>query len=198
MVKKARKKVEPTKVEQAAHTPRKRPATLLDTPLAQSVRASAQQIWLAGMGAFSKAQQGRAKVFESLIKEGANLQRRTQSVAEDKIGEVSDRMSAMAGDVSSKAGQQWDKLESIFEQRTAKAMSRLGVPTAKDVDALIKRVDELAAAVQRLSKAAPATAATKSAAPAKAAAKKASAAKAAAKKAPPRKAVAAPGNGNGD
>ena len=61
----------------------------------------------------------------------------------------------MAGDVTSRAGQHWDKLESIFEQRTAKAMNKLGVPTAKDVDALIKRVDELAAAVAKLSRSAP-------------------------------------------
>ena len=90
-------------------------------------------------------------------------------------------MSAMAGDVTAKAGQHWDKLESIFEQRTAKAMNKLGVPTAKDVDALIKRVDELAAAVARLSKATPAKTAP---APAKTAAKPA--AKAAAKKSTPR------------
>ena len=132
------------------------PAGLLDSQLAQSVKESAQQIWLAGMGAFAKAQEGRLKVFEALIKEGASLQRKTQSAAEEKIGEVTDRMSAMAGDVTAKAGQHWDKLESIFEQRTAKAMNKLGVPTAKDVDALIKRVDALAAAVARLSKMAPA------------------------------------------
>jgi poly(hydroxyalkanoate) granule-associated protein len=159
------------------------PAGLLDNPLAQSVKESAQQIWLAGMGAFAKAQEGRLKVFEALIKEGASLQRKTQSAAEEKIGEVTDRMSAMAGDVTARAGQHWDKLESIFEQRTAKAMNKLGVPTAKDVDALIKRVDELAAAVARLSKATPAKVAAKTAT--KAAAKPAS--KAAAKKSAPRK-----------
>ena len=141
------------------------PAGLLDSQLAQSVRESAQQIWLAGMGAFAKAQEGRLKIFEALIKEGTHLQRKTQSAAEEKIGEVTDRMSAMAGDVTAKAGQHWDKLESIFEQRTAKALNKLGVPTAKDVDALIKRVDDLAAAVARLSKAAPAKKARK--APAK-------------------------------
>ena len=129
------------------------PAGLLDSQLAQSVRESAQQIWLAGMGAFAKAQEGRLKVFEALIKEGSNLQRKTQNAAEEKIGEVTHRMSAMAGDVGARAGQHWDKLESIFEQRTAKALNKLGVPTAKDVDALIRRVDELAAAVARLSKA---------------------------------------------
>ena len=154
------------------------PAGLLDSQMAQSVKESAQQIWLAGMGAFAKAQEGRNKVFEALIKEGTNLQRKTQSAAEEKIGEVTDRMSAMAGDVTAKAGQHWDKLESIFEQRTAKAMNKLGVPTAKDVDALIKRVDELAAAVARLSKSAPTKVAAKTTSrtttkpPVKAAAKK--------------------------
>ena len=137
-------------------SPRRELPKLLDNQLAHLVKDSAQQIWLAGMGAFAKAQEGRLKVFEALIKEGTSLQRKTQSAAEEKIGEVTDRMSAMAGDVTSKAGQHWDKLETIFEQRTAKAMNKLGVPTAKDVDALIKRVDELAAAVARLSKQAPA------------------------------------------
>jgi poly(hydroxyalkanoate) granule-associated protein len=133
---------------------------LLDSQLASSVKESAQQIWLAGMGAFSKAQEEGSKVFEALVKEGLTLQRKTQAVAEEKIGEVTGKMSAMAGTVTAKAGQNWDKLESIFEARTAKAMNKLGVPTSKDVDALVKRVDELAVAVARLSKgAAPAKAA---------------------------------------
>lgn len=142
-------------------------SSLLDNQLANLVKGSAQHIWLAGMGAFSKAQEGRNKVFEALVKEGQGLQKKTQGLAEDKINEVTGRMSAMAGTVTAKAGQNWDKLESIFEQRTAKAMNKLGVPTAKDVDALVKRVDELAAAVAQLSKA---TSARRSAvAPAKAA-----------------------------
>jgi len=124
--------------------------------LAASVKDSAQQIWLAGMGAFAKAQEEGSKVFEALVKDGLNLQKKTQGLAEDKISEVTGKMSAMADTVTARAGQNWDKLEAIFEARTAKAMGKLGVPTAKDVDALVKRVDALAAAVARLSKAAPA------------------------------------------
>ena len=134
-------------------------AGLLDSHLASSVKDSAQQIWLAGMGAFSKAQEEGGKVFEALVKEGASLQKKTQAVAEEKIGEVTGKMSAMAGTVTAKAGQNWDKLETIFEQRTAKALNKLGVPTAKDVQALTARVDELAAAVAKLSKATGKTAA---------------------------------------
>ncbi|MFT3817118.1 MAG: phasin family protein [Rubrivivax sp.] len=125
---------------------------LLDSQLAQTVKDSAQQIWLAGMGAFAKAQAEGGKVFETLVKDGLSLQKKTQGMAEDKISEVTGRMSAMADTVSAKAGQNWDKLEAIFEQRTAKAMARLGVPTAKDVAALSQRVEELAAAVAKFNK----------------------------------------------
>ena len=159
--------------------------------LAGAVKDSAQQIWLAGMGAFSKAQEEGTKVFEALVKEGMSLQKKTQGMAEDKISEVTGKMSAMADTVSAKAGQNWDKLESIFEARTAKALNKLGVPTAKDVDALVQRVDALAAAVAKLGKGAAPKAATKPAvkpaakavskAPAKAAKTAKSAAKTAAK-----------------
>jgi len=157
-------------------------AGIFDSVMAGSVKESAQQIWLAGMGAFSKAQAEGGKVFEALVKEGMNLQKKTQGVAEEKLAEVSGRMSAMADSVSARAGQNWDKLEAIFEARTAKAMGKLGVPTAKDVQALSQRVDALAAAIARLGKAAPAKAAktaaarkTAAKAPAKRAARKSAA-----------------------
>lgn len=126
---------------------------LFDSALASAVKESAQQIWLAGMGAFAKAQQEGGKVFEALVKDGTSLQRKTQTVAEEKLGEVTSRMSNMAGDVSAKAGQQWDKLETIFEERVAKSLNKLGVPAAKDVDAMSKRIDALSAQVAKLSKA---------------------------------------------
>jgi poly(hydroxyalkanoate) granule-associated protein len=126
------------------------PAGLLDNSLAQSIKESAQQIWLAGMGAFAKAQAEGTQAFDKLIKDGISLQKKTQGAAEDKISEVTGKMTAMAGEVTAKAGQHWDKLESIFEQRTAKAMSRLGVPSAKDMAALSERVEHLAAEVAKL------------------------------------------------
>lgn len=135
--------------------------------LAGAVKESAQQIWLAGLGAFAKAQEGGGKVFESLMKEGLTIQRKTQAAAEEKISEATSKMANMAGDIQSKAGQQWDKLENIFEDRVAKALNKLGVPSAKDVATLNARIDAL-------QKSAKAPAAKKAAPPAakKAAAKK--------------------------
>jgi len=157
------------------------PAGLLDNHLAQAVKDSAQQIWAAGLGAFSKAQGEGGKVFEALVKEGLNLQKKTQSAAETKLSAVASKVTGMAGDVGAKAGQHWDKLESIFEERVARALNRLGVPSAKDIDSLIARIDALSVAVG----VAPAK---KAAAPKKAAAKHA--AKKAAAKAPAKKAAA--------
>ena len=120
-----------------------------------SVKDSAAQIWQAGLGAFAKAQAEGSKAFESLVKEGTSMQRKTQAAAEEKISEATNKMTAMAGDISSKASGQWDKLENIFEERVAKALNKLGVPSAKDVSALIARIDELNKSVQTLSAKAP-------------------------------------------
>lgn len=111
--------------------------------LSSAVKDSAQQIWLAGLGAFSKAQEEGSKVFDALVKEGMSIQRKTQSAAEEKITEATSRMSDMANDIQSKAGNRWDKLENIFEERVAKALSKLGVPSAKEVNALAARVDHV-------------------------------------------------------
>lgn len=162
-----------------------------------AVKDSAQQIWLAGLAAFTKAQNEGGKVFETLAKEGLSIQRKTQAAAEEKITEATSKMANMATGITSKATGQWDKLENIFEERVAKALNKLGVPSSKDVEALIARIDELNKNVQQLS--AKAAASAKSGAPKTAAAKPArksapkaakSAAKPAAKRAATRKATA--------
>ena len=162
-------------------------------PLKASVKDSAQQIWQAGLGAFNKAQQEGTKAFEALVKEGVNFQRKTQSAAEEKISEATHKMSGMAADISSKASGQWDKLENIFEERVAKALNNLGVPSAKDINALIARIEELNQSVQKLSAKSAATKTPKAVVQAKPkvaakpAAKKTAAKKVVSRKAPAKK-----------
>lgn len=119
------------------------------SPLAGAVKDSAQQIWLAGLGAFAKAQEEGGKVFEALVREGSALQRKTQSMAEDRISEATSRVTSMASDIGARAQGQWDKLETIFEERVSKAMARLNVPSAKELDALKARVAALEAGAKR-------------------------------------------------
>ena len=111
-----------------------------DNHLAQTVKDSAQQIWLAGLGAFAKAQEEGGKVFEALVKEGEGLQARTRKITDDKIAVV-----------TSKATGTWDRLEQVFEERVARSLGSLGVPSKKEIEHLTKRVSELTIAVQALS-----------------------------------------------
>ncbi|MDK9702339.1 MAG: phasin family protein [Sulfuritalea sp.] len=112
-----------------------------DSQLSLTIRESAQQIWLAGLGAFAKAQEEGNKVFDALIREGEAIQRKTRKVTEDKVTEM-----------AAKATGTWDKLEQVFENRVARALNSLGVPTKDDVAQLAKRVAELKAEVEKLNR----------------------------------------------
>ena len=110
-------------------------STSTDTPFAEQVKTSAQQIWSAGLAAFAKAQdQGGAAVGK----------------AEATLDSAAHRMSDLAGEVGARAGQHWDKLESIFEDRVARALARLGMPAADEVAQLKARVEALSAEVALL------------------------------------------------
>ena len=152
--------------------------------LASTVKESAQQIWLAGLGAFSKAQEEGGKVFEALVKEGVTIQKRTQAAAEGKLSEATSRMTSMASELSTKASGQWDKLESIFEERVSRALKKLGVPSGRDVDELMERIEELQRSVAALQGGGAARTGAR-----KAAAKRPTAKAAARKRAPARKAA---------
>lgn len=122
-----------------------------DKQLANAVRSSAQQIWQAGLGAFAKAQEEGGRVFSKLVKEGTVLQKRTRSLAEEKVSDVRDTVGVLADGVSNKAAGSWDKLEQVFEERVARALGSMGVPTQKDIEALNKRVEQLSKLVAELS-----------------------------------------------
>ena len=84
-----------------------------------------------------------------------------QAATEDKISGMSSTMTKLSEQAQSRAGQRWDKLEAIFEDRVAKALGKLGVPSSADMDMLAARVDALAASVAKPGKSTAATAGAK-------------------------------------
>ena len=96
--------------------------------LAVKIRDSANQIWLAGLGAFSKAQQEGVKMFEALVAEGEKVQERT----DERLAEMRE-----------KATGTWNKLEKVFDDRVGRALHAFNVPTRKDINVFPKRVHEL-------------------------------------------------------
>ena len=146
----------------------------------------AHEIWLAGLGAFSLAQEEGGKIvkqgskaidntsrkvigesnklFDRLVKEGSKLESKGRKLATDTVGGVRGDVESSVDKVRKSAQTNWDKLEKVFEQRVARALSRLGVPTSDEINELSKRVAELNKRVGELAKKQEAKPATKPAA----------------------------------
>ena len=107
--------------------------------LAATVRGSAQQIWLAGLGAYSTAQKEGNKVFEALVKEGKVIQSLTQKAAEARLKQAAAKATAARR-----------RLEQALEDSVARSLKRFGIPTREGIDTLSKRIVELTALVDKL------------------------------------------------
>jgi poly(hydroxyalkanoate) granule-associated protein len=120
--------------------------------LSQAILDSSHKIWLAGLGAFARAQEGGAKVFDTLVQQGESLEAKTRAAAAGTADAARDAARAKAKEMQAMGGGTWDKLEQVFENRVARALGRLGVYSSADVKRLTERVDALSEAVNALLK----------------------------------------------
>ena len=136
---------------------------------AKAIMEQAEHIWLAGLGAFAKAQEQSGKFYETLVKEGAALERATRKVTEAKVEEVRGMVETTVTQVKERATDTWDRLEQVFENRVSRALGTLGIPGRDELDLLAKRVEELSKAVRSLDASGRAKPSAASSAPAKSA-----------------------------
>ncbi|MEO7014057.1 MAG: phasin family protein, partial [Dokdonella sp.] len=116
----------------------------------KSIVESAQHIWLAGLGAFAKAQDEGTRLFEALVREGVSLEQKTRKMTAGKAEEARGAVEAAVGQVKERSQETWDKLEKVFETRVSRALNHLGVPGSAELKSLTHRVEELAREVHKL------------------------------------------------
>jgi len=153
--------------------------------LSHSLVESAQQIWMAGVGAFNRAQGEGSKLFEALVNEGMSIEKQTRKLAAGRVDAVRDVVEDRVAGARARATDSWDRLEKVFEERVQRALNKLGIPGREEVAGLNARVDALTAQLRANGAKPAAKKAAKTAKPVKAA--KPAAKKAAAKS--PRKAA---------
>lgn len=110
-----------------------------DNKVGQAVADSAQKIWLAGLGAFSRARSEGDRMFDTLVEQGKTLRSRAIGAADEAMRTVRTQAQTAGADAAGR----WDKLEQVFEERVSRALSRLGVLTSREVGDLSRRVEEL-------------------------------------------------------
>ena len=117
-----------------------------DPQLAAKIKGSARQIWLAGLGAYTKAEEDTGRFFERLVQEGEQLENKTRGVVEKQIRSVEDRVEG----VRERATGTWDRLEHLFDERVSGALRRLGIHRREDIEALEHRIEALEAELSAL------------------------------------------------
>ena len=118
-----------------------------EKPTIGTLLKSASQIWLAGLGALARAQQEGGKLFETLVKEGEEVEALTRKTADDMFAEMKGKVEAVRG----KATEKLDRLEQAFQDRVARALGRLGVPTNDDIQEIARRIEALSDSLRQLS-----------------------------------------------
>ncbi|HET8801422.1 MAG TPA: phasin family protein [Marinobacter sp.] len=117
-----------------------------DPQLAARIKGSARQIWLAGLGAYTKAEEDTGRLFERLVQEGEQLESKTRGVVGKQIKSVEDRVEG----VRERATGTWDRLETMFDERVSGALRRLGIHRREEIEALERRIEVLESELKRL------------------------------------------------
>lgn len=117
--------------------------------LSKSLGESAQQIWLAGIGAFGRAQSEGGKLFEALVKEGLNLEQQARKLTDGSADLVREAVEHRVGQARERVSGTWGQLEKVFEDRVHRALVTLGVPGRDDLATLSRQVETLTNELRR-------------------------------------------------
>ncbi|MCB1766165.1 MAG: phasin family protein [Candidatus Competibacteraceae bacterium] len=129
----------------------------------RNIQDFTRQIWLAGLGAFARAQNEGGKVFDTLVQAGQAIDSQTKKAVHAKTAQLKESIEAAhenAAAIRGKVAGSWSKLEEVFQARTARALSQLGVPTQEDIQQLFQQVEQLNQNIQELTRAAESEAST--------------------------------------
>jgi len=143
-VKKTLKKKAPAKKASVKKTASK--VTAKKGNVAENILGSANEIWLAGLGAFAKAQQEGVKIFNKLVDEGKGVENLIKKTTQTATKEVVSKVDT----VKTKATKSWDKLENIFESRVEKVIQKLDIPSTKEIGTLLDKIESLSSEVAKL------------------------------------------------
>lgn len=98
--------------------------------LSKSLSESAQQIWLAGVGAFSRAQAEGTKLFENLAKEGLNIENTARKFAGKRAEVVREAVETRVEQARDRATDTWDRLERCSRNACSAHWSSSAFPDA--------------------------------------------------------------------
>ena len=123
--------------------------TVAQTDLGKAARRSARTIWNAHRAAFETTRHEAGKMVGIALDESQKLNHKLNARSRNTMDNVVENLAGAADE-------QLSTLEQALQQGMNRVIHRIGLPTAKDVNALSRRVEALSAKIRvRASKKAP-------------------------------------------
>lgn len=133
-------------------TTKRRKAATGAKALPQSAMNTMQEVWLAGLGALAVAQREGRRQFETLVKQGLEIESHLRKLAAPQFERAAQSMMQAAEETSRRARATWDEMQKMMNAQVERLMSGLGAVGTPDVRALMKRVEETMANVQSIAR----------------------------------------------
>ncbi len=109
-------------------------------------RKYTQQIWLAGLGAFSRAEEEGTRLFDSLVKVGEELESKTTGIVDTTSGAVEEVREKVTERVTGTR----NKVEKALDDSISQAIGRLGIASHREIGELTALIHHLSAQVEEL------------------------------------------------
>ncbi|MBK8323257.1 MAG: phasin family protein [Betaproteobacteria bacterium] len=116
----------------------------------QTLRSTTRKAVEAGVQVAEGVRRSAVGAFDSLVKQGSALQAKSRRAAVMRATQAGEIACARAVEAKTRTVEAVSHLEKVFEQRVSRAISRIGVPTTRDVRALSRQVAQLQASVEQL------------------------------------------------
>jgi poly(hydroxyalkanoate) granule-associated protein len=110
--------------------------------VASGLAESARNMWLAGLGALSVAENASAKVFNALVEEGKSWEEQRRKQQQQTARQVQS--------LTEEGSRAVEAVETRVREEVNDALRRIGVPHRDDIDELRHQVDALSDKMERI------------------------------------------------
>lgn len=110
--------------------------------VASGLARRAQNLWWAGLGALSVAEEAGTQVFNALVEEGKSWEQARRERTQDTAEQVEA--------ITEEGARAVETVEARVRSEMSEALRRIGVPPREDVDELREQIDTLSKKLDRL------------------------------------------------
>ena len=119
---------------------------------AERVQDTAQNVWFAGLGALTMAEDQGGKLFKALVKKGEVVDSKNKKIFSGMVKDVEARVEVVKETVVDATSGTFNKIESGLENGMAGVLHTFGVPTRSEIKTLTRKVDALTESVNKKAK----------------------------------------------